>query len=155
MTQSLLNLLTVDNGQAAWNATINTNFEKLRDFIKTFASSIATQGDTGNPSSIEVQVQDADGNDVEQEALLRVRVCTEDALTAHATATIAAGAGTSVAETITATKDLILKSSAAGLFTITLTNGTANTADLRFGPSLVSPLFADYEPLVQVAHSAP
>ena len=116
---------------------------------------IETQGDTGNPSNIEIQLQDADGNNVEQETFLRVRCCTEDALTNHATATIASAGSTTVAETVTATKDLIFKSSAAGLFEIAFTNGTANTADLRIGPAFMSPPFGDYENLLQVAHSAP
>lgn len=116
---------------------------------------LTTQGDTGSPSRVQAQLDDLQGNAVAEADFLRVRVCDDGAYGDATNATIAAAGSTTVAETVTSSKDLVFKSSGAGLFEIDLTNATAETVTLRLGPAPLGSRRADYSPTLDVAHAAP
>lgn len=109
---------------------------------------IETQGDTGSPSTISI-------SGAAEVDFLRVRVADEDGFADATNATIAAGTNTTAVETITATKDLILKSHTDGTFKVDLTNATAETVTLRVGPAPLSPRKANYTNTLDVTHAAP
>lgn len=153
MAQELFNFLTVDPKQANWNATINTNNDSIADFIKTIEMVIDTQGDTGTPSDLQLQLQTGEGVDVNEQFQLRVRV-SDSAAWANATnATIAAAGSTTLLETFSAGKDLLLQSDANGLVEITMTNATAETVTLRIGPSYLSPQLGKYQNTLDIIHA--
>jgi hypothetical protein len=87
-----------------------------------FSFTVDVQGDTGTASEISIKSTDLEGNKLAIAGnLLRVRVCNDGTLADSTNATIAAANGSAVADTITATKDLVLSSVAATAATGTLT----------------------------------
>lgn len=162
MTQELLGLLTVDASQSGWDATLTTNKQKVENYVKTFALSIDTQGDTGSPSRIHIQLQNSasPGVNVEQPVRLRVRVVDDDSgdpdWDEAANATIAVAGGTTELEDLTAAdKDLIVESDADGLVELDLTDASVETVHLLIGPAPVDPTFGNYHNSLAVAHDAP
>jgi hypothetical protein len=155
MSQELLSLLDVVSQQAAWEATVDTNFDTIMAFIKTFAMSIATQGDTGTASAIEIQLEDANGTLVSEQVAIAVRVSNDGALINSTNATIAAGGSTTLVEWITTNKYGIFLSDAAGLVEIDLTDATVETVTVNIGPAPVNPTFGNYHNSLDVTHAAP
>jgi hypothetical protein len=123
--------------------------------VVRYDMAISVQGDTGSPSTIVITQQDVGGNAIAEVAYLRVRVCDSGAYADATNATIAAGANTTAVETISATKDLILKSHTDGTWTITLTDGTAETVTLRTGPAPIGGRRGDHANSLNVTHAAP
>lgn len=119
-----------------------------------YTIALQTQGDTGSPSTIVIELRDAQGDRIAQADALRVRVCDEHAYSPATNATIApdAGSDTTTLETLAADADLVLQSDAAGAFTITLTNATAETVTLRLGPPPVGGRRAAYDATLNVTH---
>jgi hypothetical protein len=155
MAQRLIAPVTINPGQPNWDADVNLNFDKVATFFRSVAMSIAVQGSTGAPSTVEAQLQDtrAAPVDVPKVAFMRFRV-TDSGSYANATnATIAPTGGTTTVETVTATKDLILQSDAAGLFEIEITDATVETFTLRIGPAPLQPESCDYDNSQDVAHA--
>lgn len=109
---------------------------------------IQTQGNTGSASRIHIQGPYGVN-------YLRVRVCNSAGYTNATNATLAAAGSTSAAETLTSNKDIVFKSSAAGLFEIDLTDGTAETVTLRTGPATLGGFPGDYSASLNVTHAAP
>lgn len=69
--------------------------------VGKFAFTIDTQGDTGTPSLISIKQMDLDGTRVSAAGnLLRVRVCEDGTYNPSTTASLAAGSGSSVVETM-------------------------------------------------------
>ncbi len=155
MAQESLALLDLDAKQAAWDATIETNKTKLEEYIKTLKMTIFTQGTTGAPSRIHIQLQDASGDDIDvaEVFFLRVRV-TDDTTYPNATnATIAAFGGTTVVETFTALKDLVFQSDASGLVEIDATDAVAETFRIRPGHPPIQAHFLNVNNSLPVTHA--
>lgn len=119
-----------------------------------FTPAIETQGSTSGASRIHIQATDLEGRAITGVCYLRLRVCDEDDYADATDATIAAAGASSVVETLSATKDLVLASSAVGLFEIDLTDATAETLTLRMGPAPLGAALADYRAALDVTHSA-
>ncbi len=116
---------------------------------------ITVQGDTGTPSTVTITLKDAQGQTIPEADRLRVRVCDQDGETDATNATIAAGTNTTAIKSHTANKDIDFKSHTNGVFTITLTNATAETVTLRIGMAELSGRRAEYKTTQDVAHAAP
>ena len=114
---------------------------------------IATQGSTGSPSTVTVQLQDLHHNSISETDYLRVRVCDEAGYTPATNATIAPTASSTTVQTLTTDKDLILRSDTAGLFTIDVTNATAETVTLRIGAATLSSRRGDHGNTLNVTHA--
>lgn len=113
----------------------------------SYALSIESQGDTSTPSRIHISGSgEAD--------FIRIRVCDEGGYQNATNATITPAGDSSAAQTLTADKDLVLKSSDAGLFEIDLANPVEESVTLRIGPADLSPRNADYAQSIVVAHAA-
>jgi len=84
---------------------------------------------------------------------LRVRACNSGGYANATNATIAAAGATTLAETLTAGKDLVFKSSTTGLFEIDLTDATAETVTLRTGPATLGGPPADHTATLNVTHA--
>jgi|GEM_PF-1651940 len=124
--------------------------------ILTFEFETTTQGDTSTPSTITITCKDLDGNVLSGARNLRVRICNASGYTNATNATIDANASNTLLESITADKDLVIRSSGmTGLWYIDLTDATAETVRLRIGPPPVSGQPGDYRTFHDVAHAAP
>lgn len=155
MAQRLIAPVSITPGQPNWDADVNLNFDKVATFFRSVALSIAFQGSTVAPSLIDAQLQDTRATpvDVAKVAFMRFRV-TDLASYANATnALLAATGGTTVVETITASKDLVMQSDAAGLFELEITDGTAETFTLRIAPATIQPESGDYDNSQDVTHA--
>lgn len=155
MAQRTIGTVDLAPGQPNWDADINLNYDKIETFFRSVALSIAVQGSTGAPSTVEAQLQDtrAIPVDVAKVAFMRFRVTDLDSYPVATTATIAPTGGTTTVETITALKDLVLQSDAAGLFEIQITDAVAETFTLRLGPATIQPESGDYDNSQDVAHA--
>jgi hypothetical protein len=81
-----------------------------------------------SPRSIDVQIQENLSNNVAEVVLLQVGVYQDEYGAATATnATIAVGAAGTQVKVVTSNKELICRTDATGLLTLTLTDGTAET----------------------------
>ena len=155
MTQRTIATVDVAPGQPNWDVDINLNFDKIETFFRSVALSIAVQGSTGAPSTVEAQLQDTRGVpvNVAKVAFMRFRV-TDSGSYANATnALLAATGGTTIVETITASKDLVMQSDAAGLFELEITDGTAETFTVRIAPATIQPESGDYDNSQDVTHA--
>lgn len=116
--------------------------------VLIFLSSI-TVGNTGTPSLIVFTLKNPDGTTFVPGAIplfLHVRLCDATMTnTNSATGTIAptAATSTSLIESVSAFKDLIV-SSTDGVFSLSVTNATTDSMDLFIGPSSLVPITADY-----------
>lgn len=153
MAQQLLNLQDVLANQAAWDAALQANISALRGALRTFAMSISFQGSVSSPSVINIQLENSDGTPLAESVYVRVRICNNGVLANSTNATIAVSGATTLAETITSGKDIVVLSNASGLIQIAVTDATAETVTLRIGPSLVSPAFANYNNSQQLVHA--
>ena len=155
MTQELLGLNDVDAGQAGWDANVDTNQDLVQQYIKTLKLSIAVQGGIGSPSDIEMQLQTAESPavNVAEAFFLRVRVTDLAGYLDATNATIAVFGGTTLEETISAGKDLVVKSDGAGLVEIRMTNATVETVTLRPGHPPVQGHFLNVNNSQDVAHA--
>lgn len=80
--------------------------------------------------------------------------CTVNTTIANATnATIAAGTGTQLVDTLSATKDLVFMSNAAGLFTITCTDATVETFQIRLTDHFTESTPYDTSLVVNITHA--
>lgn len=125
------------------------------DALVSFEWSIETQGDTGSASRVHLQARDSGGNVLNRTIAVRVRVADSAGWTDATNATIAAAGGSSLLDSVSATKDLILESDAAGLIELDLTDGTAETVTVRCGPADMGAVRGDYSPTQDVTHAAP
>lgn len=83
---------------------------------------ITTQGDTGTPSVVKIKSLKAHGERLlDANGLLRVRVCNNASYADSTNATIAAGTGSTLVDTITANKDLVISPTAGAYATAVLT----------------------------------
>lgn len=125
--------------------------------LPAYSMTIDTQGSVSVPSTAAIQFTDVYGQVLSEVDYLRVRVCDGGQYGNATNATIAAnsgvGGGTTAVETITANKDLILQSDAAGLFGVDVADAVAETVTLRIGPAGVSGRRADYGRTLDVTHT--
>lgn len=122
---------------ADWKSDWNINVGISKAVLRTVAVSIQTQGNTGTPSVIDIQLEDAVGAPLSETFYCRVRVANGAGYTNATNATFVTTTGTLV-ETYTATKDLVIKSNASGLIRITVTDAVAETFLVLLGaPSLL------------------
>ncbi len=118
-----------------------------------YTLNITTQGSISTLSTIEITAQDLRGTAVSGTDFLRMRVCDGGGYTNATNATIAAGANTTMVETIVAGKDLVLESHTDGTFRVDVTNGVAETITLRIGSAVLSSRRGDYSSTQDVTHS--
>ena len=123
--------------------------------VPRYSMTISSQGDTGTASEVTITLEDSGGNALAVVDYLRVRVIEDDGYADSANATIAAGTNTTVVETMTATKDLVLKSHTDGTFKVDLTDASAETVSLAIGPAPIRGRRADYTTIIDVTHAAP
>lgn len=152
--QQVLNLHDVLANQAAWDADVQANVVALKNALRTLKPVISVQGSHTSPSTITFQLQDANGFNITSEQFyLRIRVCNNGAYANATNATVAAGAGTTLVETITANKDLVFQSSAAGLVTLTLTDATIETFTVRPAPATIQPVYCNHNVSIDCVHA--
>jgi hypothetical protein len=151
--RTALNLLSITPKQAGWDATLQTNFERISEIIKQFDMQISVQGSTASPSTINIQLKDADGNNIAETFLLRCRICKDDAFAQSTNANIGITGSTTVYATHTANKEYTFQSTAAGLIQVSLVNSTAETVQLRIGPPTICAPLADYTASLKVTHA--
>lgn len=151
-------LLTINVKTAAWDASMQANFDLIRRGLHTYTITNHTPGNVGTPSRIWIQFCDWEGTPITDVLLgrldrLRVRVCDLDGWANATNATIALAGATTVRETLTAGKDLIFESNAAGLYEIDLTDTTAEQMTLRIGAPTLGGRIADYVGSLDVTHA--
>ena len=107
--------------------------EKAVHYLKL---ELATQGNTASPSRVKITATDISGNRVRNPLVARCRICNAGTFTNSTNATIAAANGSTVAETITSTKDLVLASAVAtkAAGTLTITGGGKHGEVVVIGP---------------------
>lgn len=151
MTQRLLVQNQISPSTASgWDSLINTNTDNLQHYIYTFAITASSPG-AGTTSSIEIQLEDAAGNPVtDRDFFLRVQIANSNTVTNATNATVARTGDTTLITSYTSSKDLLVKSSAAGLITLTVTDAANEIVSLNIGPSLLRPLFANYDNYINI-----
>lgn len=154
-TQAYYNLLEMLLNNSDWASDWNQNIAILKDCFRTFKFTITVQGSHTSPSTVTIQLQDATGTvNVQEQFYLRCRVANSAGYTNATNATIAAGAGTTLVETLTANKDLILQSDSTGKITLTCTDTTIESYLLLISQqNVLSPKFANYNNSQVVAHA--
>lgn len=148
-----LNTLDINAKQAGWDATVQTNFERLAELLRFFDPSISVQGGIATPSTIHIQLKDGNGNNLSEQVYCRIKVCNNGTYNNSTNATIATTGGSTTLLNYTAGKDILVRSDSSGLIELTLTDGVAETVVLRMGPSEVTPTFANYHKTLDVAHA--
>lgn len=100
------------------------------------ALSLVTQGSTAGASRVKITATDTNGNRVRNLTLARVRICNSGVSANSTNATIAPANGSSTFETITSTKDLVLKNGvgAAASGTLTVSSGALHLEAFVIGP---------------------
>lgn len=127
--------------------------DAIQDVLATYTFAITVQGNTGSPSTVTITLKDLAGNAIAATNFVRVRVCNSGAYANATNATIAAGTNTTAVETHTANKDLTLQSHTDGVFTITLTDASAETVTLRIGAAPMSARRGDFTTTQNVTHA--
>lgn len=154
MAQAYYNLLDMLLNNSDWGTDWNRNVAILKDGLRTFKFTITVQGSHTTPSTVTIQLQDSTGTvNIAEQFDLRVRVANNNGYAVATNATIAAGAGTTLRETLTSNKDLILQSDANGKVTVTCTDTTIETFLLLIGMTSLSPKFANYNNSKAVVHA--
>ena len=125
----------------------------LADALTTYSLVLTTAGDTTTPSTVTIQRRNLRGQATAPSDYLRVRVCDSGGYANATNATIAAGANTTVVESPTAGKDVILQGHTDGSFTLDVTDAVAETVTLRIGPASVGAARGDYRPTLNVTHA--
>ena len=150
--QQLLSFLAVDPLQENWDASLQAAVSSVKGALRTLKMSISFQGDHTTPSRVQIQLQDAVGNDLAEQYYLRVRVVNNNGYLVATHATMSAYIGTLV-ETLTTGKDLILQSDASGLIEVTCTDATAETFQVCIGAPDLCPPFANFNNSQTVVHT--
>jgi hypothetical protein len=90
-----------------------------------YSISIATQGDTGTPSVLEIEQTDLFGNPIgDGSDILRVGVFNSGTRDAASNATIAVTSGSTLVQSVTATKDIVIGASNSGVATLSTVQGS-------------------------------
>lgn len=145
---TILNLLDVLTNDVNWAGDWNFDMTQLKALFKTFNVALSIVGDPVTPYNATIQLQDAEGNNVNQYCVVRVRVTDWSGYLPSATRTIAAGSGTTLLDTKASGTDLVLKSNSSGLINVTVNNPTYGGFKLLLAPDIY-PQFANYNnPLV-------
>lgn len=144
MAQETLPLNQIDAQTAGWETLLNANADNTQQYISTFL--IALDGAVGaTTANIDIQLEDAAGNAVtDTQYFLRVRISDSGGVTNATNATVAVRGSTTLQQSFTSSKDILVKSDAAGLVELTVTDATDEIVTLNIGPSEVNPLFANY-----------
>ncbi len=143
--QGLTNQLDVGANQQGWDAVIDGNKDAMQKQYKTYEIIGDGAGATpATPERVTIQVQDGEGAVVVAASgpyFLRVRVVNNNGYLDATNATIAVAGSTTVEQTISATKDLVISSDNDGEFLIDITNATAEQIQLLIGSA---PLRSDW-----------
>lgn len=117
-----------------------------------FVPVVTTLGSHTGPvaSLVTINTVDNAGNAIAGVKTIRVRICNSGVFANSTNATIAAHSGTTLVDTATATKDLILKSDTNGVFKVDVTDATAETVTLRTGPAPIGGAHGDYSASVNI-----
>ena len=121
----------------------------------TYAMAIATQGSTASPTTVTITLGDLYSNAINASDYLRLRVCDAGGYTDATNATVSPtpASNTTTVQTITSGKDLVLASDPAGVFTVDVTDATAETVTLRLGPAPLSARRGDTTPTLDITHT--
>lgn len=123
-------------------------------YNNTVSMTIETQGDTGTASEVRIRLMQH-GNQLDDQAAIRVWVCNDGTFTNSTNATIApvTNKGTTIT-THTSNKDLTIVSDddLPGEVWVAVTDATAETVTLRIGPGATSSVAADYTVILDVTH---
>lgn len=118
-----------------------------------YVMAIESQGDVATPSTVHIELVDAQGERVKLVDYLRVRVTDVGHPGTSTAATIGPTGSTTVIETVTTDKDLVLKSDAQGRYELLLTHDQVATAVVRLGVAPVGGRIADWSKSLAVAHA--
>jgi hypothetical protein len=154
MPQQLLNLLSVTPLQENWDASLEAAVNSLKAALRTFNMSIKVHGSHTTPSQVAIQLQNAVGDDLNEQIYVRIRV-TDAAGSLYldaAYATLGIVTGT-LAETTTAGKDLTIQSNSSGLIVVQITDTTAETFTVLLGPPSMCAPFANFNNSLAVTHA--
>jgi len=165
--QQLLNIFELAVDAPEWDATADSNFQSIQEFIYTWEM-------TESENQITIQLQDSKGDDVEETCYLRVRLCSGTGYSAHGDASFSVSTGT-IVETISSGVDEIIQSDSTGTIVLdmetatttavpeTTTTGTATPAPtttvtpepvsgiIRIGQPPISSRLADYSNTLTVS----
>lgn len=148
----MISILDVTPLQENWDASLQSLVASLRSVLRTFAMTISVQGTHLTPSRVNIQLQDSVGNNLAETSYLRVRAVNNNGYANATNATIAVFTGT-VVETLTASKDLVIKSNASGLIQLTCTDAAVETFQILIGRPTLLAKFADYRNSKTVVHA--
>ena len=144
MSQKYLNLLDILQNSVAWKDDWNRNIAILQDALRTLKVTLQSPGDTTTPYLIQIQLQDATGNDKHEQFLLRVRVSDYPLYSVATNATVIVDTGTTLIDSYTPNKDIVVKSDANGLVKLVVHDSQPESFRLLIGDADVSPMFANY-----------
>lgn len=152
MAQTFTNLLDILLNMSDWATDWNANIGLIKATLRTNKMSISVQGSHTSPSRVDIQLQDAAGNSINETVYLRVRIVNNNGYANATNGTIAVFTGT-VVETLTANKDLIIKSNSSGLIQITCTDATIETFQVLIGSASLSGSFDNWHNSQTVVHA--
>lgn len=89
--------------------------------VAEIAATIVTQGTTSAASRVKLEALDIAGNVIQRPLTLRVRICNSGVFANSTNATVAVANGSTLAESLTSNKDIVVKSSQGVQATGTLT----------------------------------
>ncbi|MCC7408778.1 MAG: hypothetical protein IT442_11950 [Phycisphaeraceae bacterium] len=146
-----------------WESMLSEGFEAESVGLAVLADEVArlwprcrvelvTQGTISAPSTIRVVVEDARGTLMTDRHVVRVRVTQTSQYVAGTTATLTAGTGSEVVETISAGKDVVIESDVNGVALVQVANATPGAMRLRVGATMVGGIGADYTGWLDVVH---
>lgn len=154
--QQLLTVYEIAISAPEWDVLADANFTGIAQFINTWEM-------TEDANTVSIQLQNANGEDVEEECYLRIKLCDGTGYTVSSDSEYTITVGTEVEEFI-ADKDLVIKSNSTGLITIQLTLSSTTTAAgtttvtaepvtgiIRIGPPSVSTRLGDYSNTLTVS----
>lgn len=156
--QQLLNLSEVAVTAPEWDALVDANFQSIQEFISTWEM-------TEDGNDVTIQLQDAAGENIEEECYLRIRICDGTGFAVSTSSQFTVTTGT-VVETITADRDEIVKSDSTGTIIIKLLSSATTTTSapttttatpepisgiIRIGPPPVSVRLGDYSNTLTVS----
>lgn len=158
--QAYSNLLDMMLNNSDWASDWNRNIAILKNRLRTFKFTTTVTGNTGSPSTMTIQLQDSTGLvNIAEQFYLRVRVVNQSIgigannYACATSATVAAGAGTTLKESLTANKDIIVQSDVNGKVTLTLTCAVASRFAVLIGHTHLAPQFANYWNTLSILHS--
>ncbi len=139
----IINFLDMLLNMAGWQEEWNLNAGYAKNALRTFHATMVN-GDPVTPYNVSIQLQDAEGNNVAETTIMRVRITDWATYTPSILKTFAATGSTTLLETKTANTDLILKSNASGLITFDVTNPGYGGFKVLLGADVLGPQFANY-----------